>query len=196
MSGGHAPRYAVDRTRDRTRDRARGGAPRRGFPPAPWAIRLPLAGRPGVVTECRDFTRAALADWPRLRPRPRPGHPVRPTRPARGTATLDEVVLLVSELVTNACRHAGGPLDLLLIRGAGALRVEVSDPSPVPPRPRPLDRPLRPGGLGLHLLARLALSWGWQRRERGKTVWFEVLAPSDRPPGGDGVDAPPDRTGA
>ncbi|MEU6236150.1 ATP-binding protein [Kitasatospora sp. NPDC047058] len=118
------------------------------------ACRLSLSARPGVVAECRAFTRAVLADE------------------APGGA-VDDAVLLVSELVTNACRYSAEAGALLLVRGPGVLRVEVSDSSPLPPSPhRP--HPDRPGGLGLHLVGRLARRWGWRRQGPGKVVWFEL----------------------
>ncbi|MER5813672.1 ATP-binding protein [Streptomyces sp. NPDC002033] len=117
-------------------------------------------GTTGVVTRCRDFTRRALADW---------------AWPA-GSEAEDDVLLLVSEVVTNACLHAGGPRELVLRHGPGWLRAEVTDDSPEPPSPRPPDRG-RPGGHGLILLRRLARSWGWAPAPPGKTVWLEVPTP-------------------
>ncbi|MFE0509083.1 ATP-binding protein [Streptomyces sp. NPDC058964] len=64
--------------------------------------------------------------------------------------------LVVSELVTNAIRHAPGPGGLLLelTPDATLLRIAVHDSSPHPPRTRTLD-PRRVGGHGLHLVTRL-----------------------------------------
>ncbi|MFD0273164.1 ATP-binding protein [Kitasatospora sp. NPDC127111] len=122
---------------------------------APRACRLSLSARPGVVAECRAFTRAVLADDV-------PG------------GAVDDAVLLVSELVTNACRYSAEAGSLLLVRGPGVLRVEVSDSSPLPPTPHRPHHPDRPGGLGLHLVDRLARCWGWRRQGPGKVVWFEL----------------------
>jgi len=100
---------------------------------------------------------------------------VRPT-------TCDLVVLLVSELVTNAIVHAGSEARLAITTGGSSLRVEVGDDSPVHPRV------LSPGpgtayGRGVGFVARLATSWGVRDEPVGKVVWFTVEA-------GDGAGAP------
>lgn len=132
--------------------------------------RLVLGGATaGVVTRCRDFTRSALADW----------------RWVPGSEAEEDVLLLVSELVTNACLHAGGPRELVLrYAPGGRLRVEVTDDSPEPPKPRPVQDRSRPGGHGLVLLNVLARSWGsapLPGPRPGKTVWLEVPSPLPEP---------------
>jgi anti-sigma regulatory factor (Ser/Thr protein kinase) len=88
-----------------------------------------------------------------------------------------DVRLLVSELVTNAVRHANlddGDQILLVIELADAqLRVEVHDPGGgfVPTSPSP--DPTRPSGWGLYLVAELADRWGVDSDER-TLVWFEL----------------------
>ncbi|MFE7510733.1 SpoIIE family protein phosphatase [Streptomyces sp. NPDC057540] len=79
--------------------------------------------------------------------------------------------LIVSELVTNAIRYAGGPVGLRLIRGP-VLVCEVSDPSNTQPR---LRRALitDEGGRGIFLIAQLAARWGCRYGARGKTIWTE-----------------------
>ncbi|MCM2414299.1 ATP-binding protein [Streptomyces sp. RKAG290] len=85
--------------------------------------------------------------------------------------------LIVSELVTNAIRYAGGPVALRLIRDR-VLVCEVADPSNTQPR---LRRALSTdeGGRGLFLIAQLATRWGCRYGARGKTLWTEqALVPS------------------
>jgi anti-sigma regulatory factor (Ser/Thr protein kinase) len=91
-------------------------------------------------------------------------------------ATLDEAVLLVSELVTNSVRHAcldeDQSIGVRAVVGQGAVRVEVSDPG------RGFDadvvpRPAGGGGWGLWLLDRIASAWGVHPGEP-TTVWFEL----------------------
>ncbi|MEU3251872.1 ATP-binding protein [Streptomyces sp. NPDC006997] len=94
----------------------------------------------------------------------------------------DLAALLVSELVTNALRHATGPIGVRLVRpdarsaADGVLLVEVSDPLPYPPRER-AARPDDESGRGLQLVASTTRRWGTRLGETGKTVWFELTVP-------------------
>ena len=92
---------------------------------------------------------------------------------------VDLIVLLTSELVTNAFVHGAGPIELLLLEDGGRLRVEVGDGEPRLP-----DGPGKPtehdvSGRGLMILDRLADRWGSHPRRTppGKVVWFELTAP-------------------
>ena len=89
---------------------------------------------------------------------------------------LRDVRLLVSELVTNAVRHAGGDaVRLIVALSGGRLRVEVHDPgSGFQVREAP-DDPLRASGWGLVLVAELADRWGVDGSPRTR-VWFEMEA--------------------
>ncbi len=115
---------------------------------------------PGAVRTARAVVRDRLRAW--------------------GLDSLgDIVILLVSELVTNALRHATGPIGVRLVRSEGppgTLRVEVSDPLPDPPRERTAD-PDDEGGRGLRLVACSARAWGTRLGDSGKTVWFELTVP-------------------
>ncbi|MFE9445335.1 SpoIIE family protein phosphatase [Streptomyces sp. NPDC006602] len=79
--------------------------------------------------------------------------------------------LVVSELVTNAVRYAGGPVGLRLIRD-GVLICEVTDPSNTQPRLRRADT-TDEGGRGLFLVAQLTTRWGCRYGRTGKTIWAE-----------------------
>ncbi|MGH8866492.1 MAG: ATP-binding protein [Actinomycetes bacterium] len=85
----------------------------------------------------------------------------------------DPVVLLVSELVSNAVLHASSPLDVRVLYDDGNLRVEVADGSPVPPRLRHFGLDAATGR-GLQLVDRVAQEWGVEPVEQGKRVWFTV----------------------
>ncbi|MFF3322582.1 ATP-binding protein [Streptomyces sp. NPDC002889] len=126
--------------------------------------RFPLDGGPGVVGRCRDLTRQVLQEWSAL------------TGPAGRVLTAD-IVLLVSEIVTNSCRHGGAPYELRIDRAPGLLWVQVSDTSPKRPVPRGTHRAGRVSGHGLYLLERLSEAWGWMPRGTGKAVWFVVATP-------------------
>ncbi|MDX3234568.1 SpoIIE family protein phosphatase [Streptomyces sp. ME03-5709C] len=79
--------------------------------------------------------------------------------------------LIVSELVTNAYRHAGGPITLRLIRDTHLL-CEVSDTSSTSPHMR-RARTTDEGGRGLFLVAQLSERWGTRYTRDGKTIWTE-----------------------
>ncbi|MFB7031674.1 MULTISPECIES: SpoIIE family protein phosphatase [unclassified Streptomyces] len=79
--------------------------------------------------------------------------------------------LIVSELVTNAVRYAGGPVGLRLIRDE-VLHCEVTDPSNTQPRLR-RARTTDEGGRGLFLVAQLSRRWGSRYGQTGKTIWVE-----------------------
>ncbi|MEU6159291.1 SpoIIE family protein phosphatase [Streptomyces sp. NPDC047130] len=93
--------------------------------------------------------------------------------------------LIVSEMVTNAIRHAGGPIGLRLVRD-DRLVCEVSDPSQAQPHLR-RARMSDEGGRGLFLIAQLADRWGSRYTAGGKTIWTEQNYPS-----GTRGDAPAD----
>lgn len=137
-------------------------AMREEYPAVERSLRYDLTEGPGVVAECRDLTREALHEW--FGPAGAPGR-----------EGVEDSLLLVSEVVTNACTHGGVPYELRLDRRGGALWVQVSDTSPARPRPHGPHRAGRASGHGLYLLQRLATRWGSvPRGPRGKTVWFEV----------------------
>jgi serine phosphatase RsbU (regulator of sigma subunit)/anti-sigma regulatory factor (Ser/Thr protein kinase) len=85
--------------------------------------------------------------------------------------------LIVSELVTNAIRHAGAPISLRLLRDDHALICEVSDGSSTYPRLRRAGA-TDEGGRGLFMVSQLAQRWGTRYTPNGKIIWTEQrLAP-------------------
>ena len=103
----------------------------------------------------------------------------------------DTVVLLTSELVTNAARYAPPPLHLTIELGAGGVLVSCSDSTSAAPVARRPDLDSE-SGRGLWLIEVLASSWGYEQLDAddhrtpesgGKRVWFLVTgAPPRRPP--------------
>ncbi|MFC8455217.1 ATP-binding protein [Kitasatospora sp. NPDC057223] len=77
--------------------------------------------------------------------RVRPGHP----------REEEDLLLVVSELVTNAVRHTHGPGTITVTALDDELDIAVSDTSRTPPLPRLPDPQAGTGGLGLHLIAAL-----------------------------------------
>jgi anti-sigma regulatory factor (Ser/Thr protein kinase)/GAF domain-containing protein len=127
---------------------------------------LALAGGPEAVSLARAALRARLEED---LPAPR----------------LGDVLLLTSELVTNAIRHGGatGPDDRVRVRverRGTRTRIEVRDDGAgfaAQPMPTPGQ-----GGMGLELVDRLADAWGTQRRGTTTLVWFEVEPERPGPP--------------
>ncbi|MFI2030116.1 ATP-binding protein [Streptomyces buecherae] len=130
--------------------------------------RLALIDASGAVPRARDFAREALRDWGWL-----------PAANADQRAAAEDVLLVVSELVTNACLHAEGPEELRVSCDAKSLRLEVRDRGTGTPAPRTPHRAGRPGGHGMFIVQRLCLDWGVVRNAdgAGKTVWAELAAP-------------------
>ncbi|HEY5833035.1 SpoIIE family protein phosphatase [Streptomyces sp.] len=86
--------------------------------------------------------------------------------------------LLLSELVTNAVRHAHGPIQVRLLRDR-ALICEVTDGSSTSPHLRHAAA-TDEGGRGLFLVAQLAQRWGTRYTHEGKVIWTEQpLHPAD-----------------
>ncbi|MDI2127588.1 ATP-binding SpoIIE family protein phosphatase [Yinghuangia seranimata] len=115
---------------------------------AEWELPADLA----LVSRARELARDQLTAW-----------------------GLDDLAyateLVVSELVTNAIRYAGGPVHLRMLRDE-VLVCEVGDPSNTQPRLR-RARETDEGGRGLFLVAQLTSRWGSRYRRNGKTIWTE-----------------------
>jgi anti-sigma regulatory factor (Ser/Thr protein kinase) len=88
--------------------------------------------------------------------------------------------LVVSELVTNAIRYGGSPIQLRLIHDR-ALICEVSDASSTAPHMR-RARVFDEGGRGLLLVAQLTQRWGTRQTKAGKTIWCEQALPTAATP--------------
>jgi anti-sigma regulatory factor (Ser/Thr protein kinase) len=90
---------------------------------------------------------------------------------------LEDAQLLVSELVTNAIRHAGldddAVIRLVVVTGDRALRIEVCDPGQGFEVTEPEPDPGRPSGWGLYLVRELSDRWGVERNAVTR-VWFEL----------------------
>jgi serine/threonine-protein kinase RsbW len=119
-------------------------------------MRQVFGGTPEAVAAARAFTRDALGAVP----------------------ALDDVVLLVSELCSNAIRHTasghGGTFEVAISVGRGGVQVSVRDEgSDQQPVVRPTE-PCAAGGRGLQLVRELADSWGYRGDRAGRVVFFAV----------------------
>ena len=123
--------------------------------------RVRLIRQPAAAAQARDHVRAALHSWQ---------VPVDP----------DVVILLTSDVATNAILHGAGPTVTVAIRGSGGqLRVDVYDSARS--QPVPADKPGKPdnphgdkAGAELALVAMLANDWGVFRTPAGRAVYFTL----------------------
>ncbi|WP_327748912.1 ATP-binding SpoIIE family protein phosphatase [Streptomyces europaeiscabiei] len=144
------------------------------------AAHLSLPSGPLAPGAARRFVGAALAEWAELD---------LPGAAALSARLVEDVLVVVSELVTNAVVHAGTDVELLCRLGrdvpaaAGWLLVEVSDHHPSKTvrdegaeRPYLVERPYGAAeyGRGLRLVAALSEAWGITYRTGVKTVWARL----------------------
>ncbi|MET7443312.1 ATP-binding protein, partial [Streptomyces sp. NPDC005568] len=111
---------------------------------------------PEAVRHARRFTRRALRAW-------------------RVGVDADAVLLVVSELVTNALVHTDGPVRLDLTLLGNRLRITVADNSPrTPIKPTSIGWEAT-GGRGMLLVEAMSASWGTVPVSGGKQVWSELV---------------------
>ncbi|WP_308313062.1 SpoIIE family protein phosphatase [Streptomyces sp. ISL-1] len=122
---------------------------------------------PDAVAHARRFTARTLRSW-------------RATD-ERVTEQSDTILLIVSELVTNALVHTQGQVGLDLMLSGERLRVAVSDASPrAPVKPGNVDWEAT-GGRGILLVQAVSASYGSVPLSSGKQVWAETLLPRREP---------------
>ena len=97
---------------------------------------------------------------------------------------IGDAVLVVSELLSNAIRHArplpGANVQVAWAVDEGAVEVAVSDGG-APTRPRQTQPTVSSiGGRGLDIVEYLARTWGIRTDDCGLTVWAILGAPADR----------------
>jgi anti-sigma regulatory factor (Ser/Thr protein kinase) len=144
----------------------------------------PRFQRTGVVTGEADAGHAAGES----RPGSYTHYPPEPSSPRDARATVrtfcadhsmphlvDDAALIVSELVTNACRVAVGPVTMALVDDDGTLLAVVGDDScEALPAAVQDNGQLLETGRGLFVLDQLAGTWGTSATAGGKNVWFRL----------------------
>ncbi|MGI5291837.1 ATP-binding protein [Nonomuraea polychroma] len=119
-------------------------------------VRLP--GIPSQVSRARGIVTAALGR----------DHPL-----------YDDVVLLTSELATNAILHtrsgSGGSFTVAVTSSESAVRVCVSDAGSDGPPCVCRTSTQATSGRGLPLIEAISHRWGFTRESGSTTVWFELL---------------------
>jgi two-component sensor histidine kinase len=107
------------------------------------------ADHPRAVRAARDELREHLDAW--------------------GCENVPDVILVFSELVTNAVVHATGAARIVIEYRDGFVRVEVHDNADQ--RPQVREAGDADGGFGLRIVRDLSASWGWEPSPTGKRVW-------------------------
>jgi anti-sigma regulatory factor (Ser/Thr protein kinase) len=133
----------------------------------PWVEAGPPQGRgctswspqhlrdlPAVRREFRAWITAAGDDSPRMREN-----------------RVEESVLALDELMSNALRHGRAPIEVEVCSSEGGVLLQVADRAvEVPPRPTSTRDP-SDGGMGLGMIAQFALDCGWFASGDRKVVW-------------------------
>lgn len=123
-------------------------------------------GDPGDIARARDLARAFLVRLQSVH-----GLPV-------SERAMDMVQLVVSELLTNACKYARGPCMLDLQRSKGRVDVTVWDSDPTLPVPRTTD-PGRIGQHGLEIVMAVSQSFEVHREPVGKRTVAAIMLADD-----------------
>jgi anti-sigma regulatory factor (Ser/Thr protein kinase) len=117
-----------------------------------------VAGDPRAVAPARDFLLRTLTTWD------------------VDEGTIDDAVLCLSELVTNAVLHTGAGCEVRAVLDRGVLTTTVRDGGSsvvVDPRHVTVD-PLGVHGRGLQIVDACSTRWGSELDTIGLTVWFEL----------------------
>jgi hypothetical protein len=126
-------------------------------PGAATAVFVPVAGS---VPEVRLFVGQVLRSW------------------GEDPYLTGDVVLVASELATNAILHAASPYRLTLSRTGGSVRVALQDVADSPAEPR-VPSADDTHGRGMVIVAALSRRWGCDPLPEGKVVWAELGAEED-----------------
>jgi signal transduction histidine kinase len=87
---------------------------------------------------------------------------------------VDDALLVISELVTNAITHAASSCRVRLSINSSTLRIDVVDGGTGTPEPRPPSE-THEHGRGLHMVDAVTSAWGLEEVPgEGKLVWAEL----------------------
>jgi anti-sigma regulatory factor (Ser/Thr protein kinase) len=128
----------------------------------PESAQIALPRSPSSVAAARRFIRARTTAW------------------SLPQAASDQLVLIGSELVTNAVLHARTELVLVLELGQDRVRISVKDRSQAPATLRHYA-PDALTGRGLGVVEALSDRWGISAPADGKVVWAELDTNGDHP---------------
>lgn len=130
-----------------------------------WPSASPPEGRPALHWRLHE-----VAELPRVRAELRrhvTASAARPTDPD----VLDQLILALDEMASNALRHGGGSVLATVRLTEESYLLEVSDSATTAPPAPAVGRDPSEGGLGLYLIAELSTGHGWYVRDGHKHVW-------------------------
>ena len=110
------------------------------------------AATPQAITDARHTLEAQLTTW--------------------ACGRTADSLLVFSELVTNAVRHAGGAQRITIVHGDRTLRLEIHDHTRGIPAVAAVAGSA--GGFGLRIVEQLSQTWGWTTTDTGKIVWADL----------------------
>ncbi len=127
-----------------------------------WPSASPPPAAPALTWTLRD-----VAELPAVRAQLR-RHTV---ADASDADALDQLVLALDEMASNALRHGGGEVRATVRLTDDAFLIEVSDQAATAPPTPAVGRDPSEGGLGLYLIAEMATEHGWYVESGHKFVW-------------------------
>ncbi|CAM5626688.1 non-specific serine/threonine protein kinase OS=Streptomyces viridochromogenes OX=1938 GN=ACM01_00020 PE=3 SV=1 [Streptomyces viridochromogenes] len=121
--------------------------------------------RPVTAAMARSHVRALLGD--------------RVAGTGGSPTVLNDILLVVTELVTNAVRHGGGLVAFDATLNGDLLTISVTDSSPTAPHTVPRTRATTPGGFGWPLVQQLGREVTVTPTAQGKTIRVVMAAGPD-----------------
>ncbi len=130
-----------------------------------WPSASPPQGTPALNWRLRE-----VAELPRIRAELR-RYATGPDAEAMDPDLLDQLILALDEMASNALRHGGGGVRASVRRTERAWLVEVCDGAATRPPEPAVGRDPSQGGLGLYLIAEMSHAHGWHLEDDVKSVW-------------------------
>ena len=133
----------------------------------PW-----VEARPPRGSDCTTWSPQHLRDLPKVRREFRTWITAATSgSPRSGDDGIEEFVLALDELMSNALRHGRAPIEVEVCASEGSVLLQVADRATEdPPRPTSTRDP-SDGGMGLGMIADFALDCGWFAADDQKVVW-------------------------
>lgn len=131
-----------------------------------WSWTSLIPATPGAPAAARSFVEGSLVGAYH--------------HPHEVAAVCDDLIVIVSELVTNAVQAAAASLRVELAIEGRSVRLAVTDGADGLPAPTPHAAPDQPYGRGLAIVAALSREWGvvpLPGGSAGKTVWARLDLP-------------------